>query len=119
MRQNTAGQNWHSAACRVPLPENNCPAENRPHNAEAKGAPNRHGYNFMIFSSSCFLRWKNKHLKRYMVKVLLFVYFGGKDRDATNDVLSVEKTGVHWGATNDETLTTFGQKDRHATNGRF
>ncbi len=42
-----------------------------------------------------------------MIKMQLFVYvFGRKDLDATNDLLSVEKTG----ATNDVILTTFGQK---------
>ncbi len=29
-----------------------------------------------------------------MIKMQLFVHFGGKDRDVTNDVLSVEKTEV-------------------------
>ncbi len=47
---------------------------------------------------------ENKHLKHYMIKMQLFVHFGQKDSDATNDVFSVKDRG----ATNDVILTTFG-----------
>ncbi len=52
-----------------------------------------------------------------MNKLQLFVHFGQKDRNAINDVSTFSQKDQ--GATNDVILTTFGQKEWHATNGRI
>ncbi len=46
----------------------------------------QHSYNFTISSSSYLLNLKNKHLKRFMFKMQLFVHFGWKGPGPTNDV---------------------------------